>query len=491
MPDNRKYLNGNSDFLETIPSIHSEEFAGIARKAVINAQQNNEFSILSVTIPFEQLDPLAVLEILGNKDTFQYFWEYPEEKLAIAASRNILKLRADGDSRFNTISDAITHWKKRIFEHSSFGHSLAGVHFLGGFSFFDQVTEPEWQRFGAACFVVPEWTFIRDGELSLLTVNVASHPGTEADALQELVQTQFYAIHSKLLQLTKSKNGCPTSASNVQTRVEEDKLAFEQWTQSINEAQKNINSGVYDKIVLSRKIKVELDRDIEPTRVLNHLRREYPSCYTFLFRPDGKTSFIGSTPERLLSIRSNYILTEGLAGSISRGKTATEDTILEKQLLHSSKDLEEHAYVIRAIENRLALFSDEVNYPAKPGIKKFTNVQHLYTPISAWMNQDYDPFQILDKLHPTPAVGGFPTLEAIDHIPDLEFYDRGWYAGPVGWINSKGRGEFVVAIRSGLIEEKQAYFYAGCGIVEHSDASSEWDETKLKFIPMLTAINHG
>ena len=492
MTVNRKHFQSPSESAESIPNLDTKALDSAIHEVLKEAQANDHNSVLSVTVPYENLDPLAVLEVLGAENEFQYYWEYPEEKLAISAGRSLHKLRADGDKRFETISNAIKNMKQSIVEYSSFGHSLAGVHFLGGFSFFDYFVSEKWNRFGAACFIIPEWTFIRDGELSLLTINFKANSFDKDDAIKDCIRTQFQAISGKLLELTKNQNGSQKNGqATLQVNVKEDSNARENWVESILKAQQNIKTGRYDKIVLSRELEIELDGKVEPTRIVNHLRKEYPSCYTFLFRPDGKTSFLGSTPERLLSIRSNYILTEGLAGSISRGKTATDDTILEKQLLNSSKDIEEHNYVVRSIQERLLLFSDEVNFPKKPGIKKFTNVQHLYTPISAWMNKDYNPFSILDKMHPTPAVGGFPTNQALGNIPELELYDRGWYAGPIGWINSKGRGEFVVSIRSGIIDEKDALFYAGCGIVEHSNPDSEWEETKLKFIPMLTAIQHG
>ena len=210
-----------------------------------------------------------------------------------------------------------------------------------------------------------------------------------------------------------------------------------------------------------------------------------------MIRHNDTASFIGCTPERLASFQSNFILTEGLAGSISRGDTASEDVMLENDLLRSSKDLHEHKIVLSAIEQQLAPFSSNITHPTKPSVKKLSNVQHLYTPITASILEGVSKTELLKKLHPTPAVGGFPRAEAVKFIQQHEDFDRGWYAAPIGWINTSGNGEFAVAIRSGLIMKNQVRFFAGCGIVQDSDPQKEWEETNMKFIPMLTALKYA
>lgn len=464
------------------------------REALIDTlaqKQGATPELISVTIPYEKTDALAVLEILSNPGEFQFYWEYPDEKLAIAAGKSIKQIKAEGHNRFKSVSECIASYKAKIIELSDFNHSLSGVHFLGGFGFFDHNVNEGWEAFGASAFVVPEWTFIRDGELSLLTINLKLKNLVDVDEVQNDIFTKLYNLNLNIQKSTRRRNGFFTDARKLKVSVQDGVNELNDWVKNVNKAKGYIRSGSHNKVVVSRSLKVNTTERIEPTKLVNQLRKEYPSCYSFLFRPDGKNSFVGSTPERLLSVRSKYILTEGLAGSISRGTTATQDTIFERQLLNSKKDNEEHYYVVRSIIKRLEMFSDEINYPSKPGIKKFTNVQHLYTPVSAWMNAQHDPFEILEKLHPTPAVGGSPSEKALELIPLLEAHNRGWYAGPVGWINSKGRGEFVVAIRSGLVKENTANIFAGCGIVEDSDPIMEWEETKLKLIPMLSAIKHG
>ncbi|MFW6348734.1 MAG: isochorismate synthase [Cyclonatronaceae bacterium] len=462
-----------------------------AAAALAKARKDGRNTILSISIPYSNVDPLAVLEMLGKQGQLQYYWEHPEDKTAIAAGETLHQLSTSGPNRFENMSALIENEKQYIYECSGIRHSLAGVHFLGGFSFSDDDCNPDWQAFGGSTFVVPRWTFVRDGELCMLTINAEANKNESVESLRKLLKKRIQRVSEILVDSTSEALERSRRRSGATARIVEEPESLQRWVQNIEAAKSLILSGELKKIVLSRRIRLDMKGEQQPTRVLNQLRHEYPSCYTFMMRPKGSTAFVGSTPERLLSIRSNYILTEGLAGSISRGKSATEDSILEKNLLASKKDLEEHRLVVDAIKKRLLQFSTQVKHAARPGVKKITNVQHLYTPISAWMEHDYNPFTILKSLHPTPAVGGVPVERAISHIPKLELYERGWYAAPFGWLNSKGRGEFVVAIRSGLIKDEEALFYAGCGIVQDSDPKAEWEETKLKLIPMLSAINHA
>ncbi|MFU8860148.1 MAG: isochorismate synthase [Cyclonatronaceae bacterium] len=462
-----------------------------AVSAVNTARKESKPALLSVTVPFESTDPLAVLELLGKQDDFQYYWEHPDQSIAVAAGEKIQHIKARGTDRFRSISRKIESYQSRTVEFSELDHSLSGVFYLGGFSFFDQKALTQWQIFDAASFVIPKWIFVKDGKLCLLTL-ITDIKGTD-DARDVCT-----ALMSKLDELKKCiQRGIKRDIfvedqeKFLEFTVTEQPHEYRNWESSVNEAKSLIRKNVFEKIVLARLLQIESKKVITPTRVVNQLRKEYPSCFTFLMQLNDSAAFIGSSPERLFSYRPSLILTEALAGSISRGKTATEDAILEKKLLNSGKDLEEHHYVVSAIREKLFDFSKELDMPDKPGIKKFPNVQHLYTPVSAWFNNRIDPFELIELMHPTPAVGGYPALASNRHIQQFEQFERGWYAAPVGWYNNRNRGEFLVGIRSGLIHKDKATFYAGCGIVADSDPDLEWKETKLKFIPMLSALKYG
>lgn len=446
-------------------------------------------SLLSFTLPVEYIDPLAGLELLDEGNSYQYFWEKPDDEFAIAAGKSLLKITAEGKQRFKNISDKIAAVKEQSLEYTAVSHSHSGICFLGGFSFFDKNDNLEWHSFGSASFTVPEWQIIKEGRLTLLTLNFKASSFDSSRHLDAQVRETLSGI-GRILTLNSGQDLSPFKQPGMMPDISTGKQAFKQWSESVSKAKKLIRQEKFDKIVLARKARVELNEHIAPTHIVNALRGQYPNCYTFLIRQEESKTFLGCTPERLVSFRKNYVLTEALAGSIQRGSTATEDTILERELMQSAKNADEHNYVIKAIEQRLASLVRNIERGARPVIKKLTNVQHLFTPITAWLNEEVNPLTVLEQLHPTPAVGGYPWKDAAPYIRELENFDRGWYAGPVGWLNSNGGGEFAVAIRSGLIDKSHAHFYAGCGIVADSDADAEWREMILKLSPMFSALQY-
>tara|TARA_R100000963_G_C4644907_1_gene108936 strand:+ start:589 stop:1596 length:1008 start_codon:yes stop_codon:yes gene_type:complete len=331
---------------------------------------------------------------------------------------------------------------------------------------------------------------VKDGKFTILTLTKEIDPS----ATHEEIYRSYVTTLDNLDRICDAGSYKVDEKKPLNTKVKSpgvDSEAYTNWVHSVETATDLIKAEEFKKIVLARELNVQLQEPVSDTRLLNHLRNQYPDCYSFLISQDGSSSFIGSTPERLASFHDREVLTEGLAGSISRGKTASEDAVLEHELLHSQKDLSEHAFVLDAIEENLERYSDVVDHPLSPGVKKLSNVQHLYTPVHARIKKGVSRTEVLSKLHPTPAVGGYPREAAMPYISKLEHFDRGWYAAPIGWINANGEGEFVVAIRSGLIKSNEVRFFAGCGIVEDSNPQKEWDETNLKFIPMLTALEHA
>ncbi|MFN1836077.1 isochorismate synthase MenF [Balneola sp. MJW-20] len=444
----------------------------------------------SYTFAIPSVDPLAVLEQHKITDQFQYYFEKPIDEFSIVAAGTVERIKTTGDDRFKEASRNGKELISRVHHFTSVQHHLASIHLLGGFSFFDHNVGQDWRDFGAGSFTLPEWVLIKDGKVTLVTITI---PLSDKDQFGDL-RNNLFSILDRLDHLCQAKNYSLDTEKGTSTQVDipdQNSPAYKNWKQSVETAIDLIEQDAFKKVVIARDLKVKLDRPVSDTAILHYLRRQYPDCYSFLIRQNGESSFIGSTPERLASFRNRFVLTEGLAGSISRGKTASEDAKLEYELLHSQKDLSEHFYVLDAIEHNLEDFSDAVEHPDFPGIKKLSNVQHLYTPVRAKIKNGVSRTRVLEKLHPTPAVGGYPREDAISYINKLESFERGWYAAPVGWINARGEGEFVVAIRSGLIKKEEVKFFAGCGIVKDSDPQKEWEETNLKFIPMLTALEYA
>lgn len=442
---------------------------------------------LAFSIQIPSVDPLAAIEQVPDPTSFQYYWEKPVDDFAIAASGELSRIVTKGENRFREASRKGKELINSIHHYSGINHLNAVIHLFGGFSFFDKNDSNSWSGFKSSSFTLPEWTIIKEGRCSILTFCFSF---SDRSRVYEQVEQTLLKLEPITSASSYTLNGHQQNGLEVKV-PDKTSEEYRTWVNTVNSAKSEILEGKFDKVVLARKIDISLNQTVKDTHILNKLRLQYPDCYSFLIRQNEEASFLGCTPERLASFSSDYVLTEGLAGSTSRGKTASEDAVLEYDLLHSPKDLEEHEIVLEAIEESLNYYSDEVNHPGKPIIKKLSNVQHLYTPITARIKEGVSRTEVLKTLHPTPAVGGFPRDEAVSFIKEHEDFERGWYAAPFGWINAHGNGEFVVAIRSGLIMKDSVRFFAGCGIVKNSDPDKEWDETNLKFIPMLSTLEHA
>jgi isochorismate synthase len=248
-----------------------------------------------------------------------------------------------------------------------------------------------------------------------------------------------------------------------------------------------MTTGALTKVVLARACEVAFAQPVDVADTLEHLGQYYPECYRFLFEPRARHAVFGATPELLARVEGNRLKTMALAGSIRRGTTASEDADLADQLWRDPKERHEHALVVEGLRERLAGWADPIAMPAVPEVMRLRNIHHLHTPVTARAVPG-GVLAAVARLHPTPALGGTPQEAALAFIRAHEPMPRGWYAAPVGWVDADLDGEFAVAIRSAVAEERRVWLYAGAGIVAGSEPEREWRETALKFQPMLTAL---
>jgi menaquinone-specific isochorismate synthase len=252
-----------------------------------------------------------------------------------------------------------------------------------------------------------------------------------------------------------------------------------------------IKPGQLEKVVISRSHHVKVGKNFSGISAMQILRNAYPKCVSFFFSFPDKGIFFGSTPERLIRLKNRYIQTEALAGTIARGNNMEEDRILAKKLMGSHKEREEHSLVMEQIVRKLEPIIPHIQYPSSPQILKLKNVQHLQTPITGELNQVAHILNLVKRLHPTSAVAGTPTDKSMEVISEMELHDRGWYSGPIGWVDKKGDGEFYVALRSALVKDEEAHVFSGGGIVSESHPDTEWEETELKLQPIISALSGG
>jgi len=264
-------------------------------------------------------------------------------------------------------------------------------------------------------------------------------------------------------------------------------LAPAAWQALVARVARGIGSGRLGatKVVLARTHQVRLRKTLDA--ILRKLAADYPACTIFAMAT-GDACFLGATPERLVALHDGTATTMALAGSGPRGATPEQDCVLGQRLLADPKERTEHAVVVDAVREGLAEVSTRVVADVEPRLHKLANVQHLVTPIRAQVQPGRGVLDLVERLHPTPAVGGYPRQRALEVIREAEGLDRGWYAAPLGWVDAQGQGEFVVGLRSALLRGDVATLFAGCGIVADSDPATELAEAGWKLRPMLSAL---
>ena len=226
----------------------------------------------------------------------------------------------------------------------------------------------------------------------------------------------------------------------------------------------------------------------DPLACLQALSPEAEHCYRFCFVPAAGRAFLGVSPERLYRREGRRILCDAIAGTRTRGDGASLDRQLERDLMGSDKERREQDYVVRGIRESLAPLCGSLNAGAAPSVVKLRQCQHLMSTFEGALRDGVGDAELLKALHPTPAVGGYPTGRALREIEEREPFDRGWYAGPVGWVGRHG-AEFAVAIRSGLVEGSTLSVFAGAGILAGSVPGDEWEELDYKISHFTQALN--
>lgn len=367
---------------------------------------------------------------------------------------------------------------------------LAMPRLFGGFAFQDDFTpDNTWAAFHPAHFILPHYQLARWGDDCWLTINTLLPSDEDPYAILPELKV---ALEARLVQLQTAATSTPTPTTPATAESKEWDIRYpmteQQWAKAINTAVAHMRQGPLKKVVLSRVCEILQEEDIDIEGALAYLGRRYDDCFIFLFEPQPGHAFLGATPELLVNVSGEQITTMALAGSAKRGATAAEDNQFAQELFNSSKDRYEHELVVRSIRARLADKVEALTIPPKPTVYRLNNIQHLYTPIHGRLRAQQGVLPLVESLHPTPAMGGTPRELALGFIQSAEPVPRGWYAAPIGWIDHQLDGAFAVAIRSAVCQQRRAWLYAGAGIVADSLPEREWQETALKFRPMLEAL---
>jgi menaquinone-specific isochorismate synthase len=438
--------------------------------------------LVNISLDVFHIDPLAILEAVYEPQNQHFFLENPGKENSISAIETVLQTTASGGNRFTEIKD----WANNLLETTIYTGSTdspyCGIHFFCAFNFFDEGQEVS--GFPPAQAFVPVWQVSKKDQFSLAIANCI----IDSDTPIELLAKRLLGAYQRFSSFPYSAETADSESSKPEW-VSEDECGGDVFEAAVAQASSAIRDREFEKIVLARAIDMESDSEISPLDILDRLRNRFPSCYTFSYSAGADGTFLGSTPELLIRVKDGRLQADAIAGSTGRGESAGEDAALGASLLNSDKDAREHQSVVQSIVNRLSELGLTAEVASKPRLLKLPNVQHLYTPIEAELPRDVHILDIIQNLHPTSAVGGSPREAACSRIEDYESFVRGPYAGPVGWFDAKGDGEFVVGIRSGILSGRSLRLFSGAGIVEGSDPAKEKEETDLKFKAMRAVLD--
>jgi salicylate biosynthesis isochorismate synthase/menaquinone-specific isochorismate synthase len=466
--------------------------AGRADQALRLARQRGRGVVAAVTVSLAPgIDPLAHVEAArGDAEPWSCFVQRAADDFAMATLGAAAEALADGPDRFDSLAARCGAVLEAALLDDLFDDPAApsgsGLVWVGGFAFLDSApTADIWRESPAARLVLPRLSIVRRGggdPQARLTVVLRMEP--DSSVAEEVARAEAgveaLRLDEDLGPARFEERGGDAVVASVQPP--------EHFERAVAEAAGRVREGDYEKIVLAREVTLRRERPIDPFNALRGLAEAFPECTAFALG-QAETTLIGATPELLVRRQGRRASTMALAGSARRGSDPETDRHLGAQLMTSDKNRREHAIVVRRIERALGRHSAWVSAGESPELVRVRNIQHLATPVRAQLTEPRPVVELAGLLHPTPAVGGEPWPVVRDRIRELEGFDRGWYAGAVGWMDLFEDGEFHVALRSALLDGPQARLFAGCGIVGDSDPAAELAETETKLQALLPVLS--
>lgn len=386
----------------------------------------------------ESIDPIDLLAFLNAQDLYpKMYWNErhsDEEKVALGA---------------------LLSW-----EHIPDLEEGAETTLYGGKSFSEEPRAVPWLDFPSCYFFFPRFEIIQTQDKTLLRTHILSEKCT---AHETHLDWNYKPLQKQPL-VFEGRSDTPTE---------------EKWSVLIEKALASIEMHLFRKVVLARETSLKTPSQMSPYLLLSSLKEKKLNTTLFLLQLNSSSAFLGATPEKLYTRQSASLTTEALAGTLPRGKTAEEDLQCQRLLEGNAKEKREVLAVEDFLLNQLKSCSSTMQSDPFYSLFQTPTVQHLYKKFSCTFSHPPKDKDLLPYMHPTPAVGGLPKEVALAFIKDSEPFDRGWYAGPIGWMTSEA-ADFAVAIRSALITPHTTYLYAGTGIVQGSEPNKEWQELENK-----------
>lgn len=456
-----------SESAEAIRKVVAEQVVPELRSL---GRSNFRSRLLRVEAHIPDLDPLHWLQAQDNPA--KLYWSDREQAFAVAGIGCASEIFGHGAIDLDALFGEL---KKDL------RYSFPNLRYYGGFRFDpDGAVDDRWAAYGSYRFVVPKIEVGRKGNRNYFAVNLVADPSSGApEGVDELVQ------HINALDFPEEELDvpfpCPLSRSDAPDR--------EGWHELVNQAMCAVDDGQLEKLVLGRETFYEFEGAVPTVELLRRLVRNTIFSFHFFFQFGSGTAFLGASPERLYKRQNTYLQSEALAGTRTRGLSPEEDAALGAELLGNEKEIREHQYVLRHVRNVFDQYCRAVRGGDHLELLILRHCQHLLSRLEGMLTvSEADP-ALFRAMHPSPAVGGVPSEQAMEFLRTQEPFDRGWYGAPVGWVGYDAT-EFAVAIRSGLITDNTLSLYSGAGLVRGSNATEEWDEIENKLSNFVNIIEH-
>ncbi|MDL4842556.1 isochorismate synthase [Aquibacillus rhizosphaerae] len=445
-------------------------------EAILLAKNKQTPQLLSTTDTIDAINPIVFFNQAKQIKGERVFWTSSFEHFYLVGAGEARALT----SASHRFEETEKQWKEMLSDAIIFNpYRVAGTGpiAVGGFSFDPQKENTGlWKHFEESRFRIPAYLLTIEKGICYLTINVIVCPEDHPTQL-------FYTI-KKNKQLLLGNHDILPEGPKIEKKKE---IKPSEWKEIVTKATNEIKKGHADKIVLAREMQVTFDRPADISAILDKLIQTQTNSFIFAFE-NKNDCFLGATPERLVRVYDQQLFSTCLAGTAPRGETIEEDQQIGLELLRDVKNREEHDYVVQMIREAISACCEQIEVPKNPVLYPLKNLQHLYTPVKASLKNEYSIIDVVKQLHPTPALGGLPREKSLEFIRENEILDRGWYGAPIGWFDAQKNGEFAVAIRSALLQGGKASLFAGCGVVKNSEPEAEYQETNIKFTPMLSVL---
>jgi menaquinone-specific isochorismate synthase len=450
--------------------------------ALAKGAERRRRTLVSITVETDLADPCAAVFASRLASDRWFCWEQPDREFALAGLGVAHESASRGAGRFADVAEeCLRIGGDPVVEQPRGLPAGAGPVWVGGFAFDpDGGSSSTWSSLSPASLVLPDLSLCRSGGRTFLTVNAVVSPGGEAERLAGAIEARLAGLQGEATLPLLDPH--PTAHAGIRSA-----RTPAQFEASVAAATARIAAGEMSKIVLAREVIVSAGAAHDPAALFGAMRVQFPACFCFCAGTP-EAAFIGASPELLVRRSGPSVSTVALAGSTRRSSDPAVDDHLGEQLLRSDKDRREQRIVAERIVHALRPHAVWVEAAPEPEIVKVANIQHLATAVIAHLAEPRSAIEMAGMLHPTPAVGGEPWSAVAAAIPELEELDRGWYAGPVGWMDATEDGEFCVALRSALLRDRGAHPFAGVGVVAGSDPAAELAETEVKLQALMPLV---